>query len=183
MRPSPPLLSRNWDAEPVRFAFGLRLRICIDECGRRMGLPGKIAQFRLFSPSISRLHYRAGDCHPLRHEIQWSHRHLGYAAMFVRHAPEFDRLPVPRSRTLASFGARCNRDQRPKRIVNRLRIWKSLGQFRVKEHHIGSLAIPVHVLAPNAAGKVVLRSHLGGTALRGRFLHTCVSHGSSPSGR
>ncbi len=89
----------------------------------------------------------------------------------------------PGSRAPAGFGSRGNRHKRPKGFVYGLGIRKSVGQFRVDEHHISSPAVPVPVLAPNATGKVVLRSPLGCGAPRGRFLHTCVSHGSSPGGR
>ena len=51
-------------------------------------------------------------------------------------------------------GAIANINQGPKRVIHRLRIWKSLGQLRVKEHPIGSAAVSVYVLAPNAGGKV-----------------------------
>ena len=80
-----------------------------------------------------------------------------------------------RLRRLATFGTRGDREKSPKGVIDRLRIWKSLGQFRIKEHHIGSAAVSLYVLAPHAAGKVVLRPHLNSTPLRRRFLHTFVS--------
>src|SRR5271157_1266676 len=105
---------------------------------------------------------------------EWATVTLGRGAGGV---PEF------RLRRFAAFGSRGDREKGAKGIIDRLRIWKSLGQFRIEEHHIGSAAVPGYVLAPHAAGKVVLRPHLNGTPLRRRFLHTFVSHDSLQSAR
>jgi hypothetical protein len=66
---------------------------------------------------------------------------------------------------------------------NRLRIRKGFGQFRVDEHDIGATPVLFCVLAPDAARKVVFGSHLRGTPLRRRFLHSYVFHVWSPTGR
>src|ERR1700691_2619236 len=80
------------------------------------------------------------------------------------------------SSTFAAFSSRGDRYQRAQRIIDRFRIGKSLGQLRINENDVDSAAIPADVLAADAAGEIVLRSHLTSSRLRGRLLHNSVSH-------
>src|ERR1022692_5240778 len=120
----------------------------------RSPLPSRLAVL----PATHRVTLPSGKCH----------------AVLMRHS---------RSGAFAAFSSRRDCNQRTKRIIDRLRIGKRLGQFRVDEHDVDSAAVPVDVLAADAAGKVVLRSHFTRARLRGRFLHNCVSHAWLPGER
>lgn len=52
-----------------------------------------------------------------------------------------------RSTNLASVFSRCDGNERARGIVHRLRVWKSLRQLRFKQHHVGPLPVPLHVLS------------------------------------
>ena len=47
-------------------------------------------------------------------------------ATLVRHGSEVGQLPRVCSRAFASFSSCRNGDKRPKRVIHRLRVWKSL---------------------------------------------------------